>query len=131
MKKYWPHLLNIALLLYYIIIFIGMNNIDNLDNSYSPLIIITMLGIALLLVIGIWVEIIYFLIYEAKNKKTKNYIVTLILIYMLNIFYIPCYYLKYFIKDEKSKIKNIIYSIISILLTITMYVVILKWSLEH
>ena len=70
MKKYWPHLLNITLLLYYIIIFIGMNNIENLDNSYSPLIPITMLGVALLLVIGIWVEIIYFLIHEAKNKKT-------------------------------------------------------------
>lgn len=36
------------------------------------------------------------------------------------MYYIPCYYLKHVIKDTKYKLKNIIYIILSIILTITL-----------
>ncbi|MBP3920508.1 MAG: hypothetical protein J6D28_02970 [Bacilli bacterium] len=57
------------------------------------------------------------MVYAIKNKHK---IIHILLIYLLNMYYIPCYYLKHVIKDTKYKLKNIIYIILSIILTITL-----------
>ena len=86
----------------------------------------------MLLVFGIIGEIIYFLILVAKDKKLKSNPLYYVLIYMLNIFYIPCFVLKHIKKDKNYKKKNIIYLVISILLYILLTVNIMSFtSLEQ
>jgi hypothetical protein len=72
-------------------------------------------------VIGLWIEIIYYIIHAIKHKEIKNNTLCAVLIYLFNIFYIPCYKIKNIDKDKNYKKKNIIYLIISITLYLIMF----------
>lgn len=116
LRKYWTHILNILYLLTGIVLFIilGINE----DAFGFPVIIIL-----LVLTLFLWFEIIWHIVVIARNKEDDNRVLHAILSYILNIFYIPCYRLKYIVKDENHKVKNIVYIVGSILLYIVMYVV--------
>lgn len=110
-KKYLTHIFGIFFLGYLNILFyrLGHNN----DKQMMILFILE-----LLIVIGCIVEMIYFIIKAAKTKELKNKALHCILIYLFNIFYIPCFSLKHIYKDANYKIKNILYLIITIILYI-------------
>lgn len=125
-KKYWTHILNLIFLIYSICIFMFINYMGE-----SIEIITLLLSMLLLFVIGIWIEIIYFIIRVIKIKEIKNKVLVIFLIYILNVFYIPCFVLKNIYKDNKSKIKNIFYVIISIFLYILLAIIIFKVSFSE
>jgi len=118
-KKYWTHILNVIFLSYYICLFAFP---AYTNNGYS-------VGIAIMLVIGILMEIVFFMVKAANEKNLKNKVLHMICIYLLNIFYIPCFSLKYIYKDNKAKLKNILYVIISILLYILLGFMIFRFTL--
>lgn len=129
-KKYWSHILNIVFLLYCISILTFFANIK--DNEITSIAIpIILIGIEAVLVIGVWIEIIYFMIKAIKNNEIKNKALSIVLIYLLNVFYIPCFALKHIYKDNKAKYKNAIYIIISILLYLLLTIVIFRFSLKE
>ena len=114
-KKYYPMAISIIFIDLYSLL-IGATLIDNLgwlENNLIVGIIFTLLIFAL--VIGIWTEIILFMIHAGKNKQIKNNILWAVLIYFLNIFIIPYYNLKYVIKDKNVAVKMIIFVILLIL----------------
>lgn len=116
LKKYWTHILNILLFVFFIVMF----SMDNVlwSNEYNIFIWILII-LELIFVIAIWGEIIYYIVYVAKNKDIPNRGVKALLIYLLCYWYIPCFKLKYIDKDNNYKKKNIIYVIgISILMII-------------
>ena len=63
-------------------------------------------------------QIVYLMIHVIKNEKfsSNQKAVWLVLIYMLNVFSIPCYAYKYLLKDKNYKIKSTIYIILSVVL---------------
>ena len=115
MKKYWTHIFNISVFAYLIFIFtLFTNDTKNESPDNSAVFFITLLLIELILVIGVWAEIIYFIIKAAKNKELKNKGLHIAGIYFLNMFYIPCFCLKHVHKDSKVTVKNIIYVLVSV-----------------
>lgn len=129
-KKYFTHILSVFFLIYVNILFYLINHNSILQGKEYIYVILIILE--MLLVFGIIGEIIYFLILVAKDKKLKSNPLYYVLIYMLNIFYIPCFVLKHIKKDKNYKKKNIIYLVISILLYILLTVNIMSFtSLEQ
>lgn len=112
-KKYWTHILNLSFL-GYLVFLLGFlaSNISSTDEPPAYLGLLFLVQI--FMVIGIWVEIIYYMIKAIKIKDLKNIGLHIAGIYLLNIFYIPCFCLKYIHKDGKAKIKNIIYVLVSV-----------------
>lgn len=126
-KKYWTHIFNISTLAYLIYIFKLFSDIvknEGADNPPSHFIVF--LIIEILMVIGIWAEIIFFIVKAAKNKELNNKGLHIAGIYLLNLFYIPCFSLNHIYKDNKAKIKNIIYVIV----TICMFVIFSSYMLK-
>lgn len=121
-KKYWTHILNLIFLIYYICLFALFTYTNNNEIAYS-------IGIALIIVIGILIEIVFFMVKVAKEKNLKNKPLHMVCIYLLNIFYSPCFSLKYIYKDNKANLKNIIYVITSSLLYILLVFMIFKFTL--
>lgn len=131
LKKYWPHTINIMLLASYIAIFLILDICYN-NESFKPqnsyyILFLT----AILLVIGVWAEIIYFIIKVAKGKELNNKALHILGIWFLNIFYIPCLNMKHICKDNKYKKKNIIYLLVSILLYCMMTGIIFKYEVTR
>ena len=127
-KKYWTHILSLGFLIFPTIVFLMMKNTMYEEIDVSKIVIL-FIGI-FVFVIGIWVEIIYGMIHAIKHKEIENHGIYAILCYLFNVFYIPCYYLKYVVKDEKYKIKNIIYLVISIVLFMVMSISMFAWAIE-
>ena len=126
-KKYWSHIFNISVLAYLIYTFKSLSDIvENESADNPPTIFIVLIIIEVLLVLGVWGEIIYFIIKAAKNKELKNKGLHIAGIYFLNMFYIPCFSLKHVHKDSKAKIKNIIY----VLVTACMFIVFCSYMLK-
>lgn len=109
-KKYWTHAIS---LLFFITIIVYYAIIESKNEGFLPLLRGGLI-VEFVLVIAIWVEIIYFIIQAIKHKEIPNRSVKAVMIYFLNLFYIPCFYLKYIYKDEKYKVKNIVYLVCSI-----------------
>lgn len=125
LKKYWTHIVNILFFVSYIVIFFyyGALALDEI-NLVSGLFLV----LVFVLVIAIWGEIIYYIVYVAKNRELEKRGLKVALIYLFNAYYIPCFKLKYVDKDEKYNIKNIIYVVISIILTIVMVFSVFQFS---
>ena len=126
-KKYITHIFNIICMIYMTIILTYATNAE----TYNEKIFIPLLIIEGLFVIGVWVEIIYYIIHAIKHKEIKNNALCAVLIYFLNMIYIPCYSMKYISKDENHKRKNTIYLIISIILYVIMIGAVIKLSLNN
>ena len=120
-KKYFLNIFNLSFLLYLIFIFIILFN----NPDYGIYFII----IEILFVIGIFIEIIYYIVHAIKHKEINNNYLLAVLIYLFNIFYIPCYRMKYIIKDKNHKKINIIYIITSILLYVLILATIVLLSI--
>lgn len=119
-KKYWTHIFNISVFAYLIIIFmLFTNSVKNESSDNPPTYFIALLLIEVLMVFGILAEIIYFIIKAAKNNELENKGLHIAGIYFLNMFYIPCFSLRHIHKDNKAKIKNIIY----VLVTVSMFII--------
>ena len=117
LKKYWSHIFNLSFLIYFIIVFYIIKNMP--DRANFTLVIGTFIY-----VVGIWVEMIYYIVHAAQQKEIPNNGLCAFFCYLFNIFYIPCYSLKYVSKDKNYKKKNIIYLILSILLYISIIVLV-------
>lgn len=130
-KKYWPHTINIMLLACYIGIFSILDICYNDEGLKPPKIYGILLVAAISLVIGVWTEIIDFIIKVAKGKELNNKALHILGIWFLNIFYIPCLNMKHICKDNKYKKKNIIYLLVSILLYCTMTGIIFKYEVTR
>ncbi len=65
-KKYWTHIFNLIFLLYIISLFMFINFMEEKTTSIE--ILNLLLIIILFFVIGIWIEIIYFIIKVIKTK---------------------------------------------------------------
>lgn len=128
LKKYWPHMINISLLVCYIVIF-SILNFCKFEGSVPIFLPILALVTPILLVIGVWAEIIYFMIRIIASKEINNKALRVIGVWFLNIFYIPCFNLRHICKDEKHKKKNIIYLIVSILLYCAMTALIYRYQI--
>lgn len=131
LKKYWPHAINTMLLACYIEIFSILNICYNNEGLKPPKIYYILLLTAILLAIGVWAEIIYFIIKVAKGKELNNKALHILGIWFLNIFYIPCLNMKHICKDNKYKKKNIIYLVVSILLYCTMTGIIFRYEVTR
>lgn len=127
-KKYWSHILNISFLIYLTVFFaiIG-EGVKNESSAPPPAFFPLFLLIEILMVVGILFEIIYYMIKAAQCDDLKNKGLCMVGIYMLNVFYIPCFALKHIHKDSKAKVKNIIYVITSIVLFIAFYILVIKF----
>ncbi|MCR5146108.1 MAG: hypothetical protein K6B70_01995, partial [Clostridia bacterium] len=112
-KKYWTHILNLSFLGYlaFLLGFLA-SNISSTDEPPAYLGLLFLVEI--FMVIGIWVEIIYYMIKAIKIKNLKNVGLHIAGIYLLNVFYIPCFCLNHIHKDSKAKIKNFIYVLLSV-----------------
>lgn len=128
-KKYWPHAINITLLICYIAIFSILNINYNSEAKPPRIYDILMLLAPTLSVIGVWAEIIYFMIKVITSKELNHKVLRCLGIWFLNIFYIPCLNIKHICKDEKHKNKNIIYLVVSILLYCTMVGLISRYEI--
>jgi len=93
---------------------------NQLDNSILGLIVCIL---TILLVIGIWAEIIGFIIHAVKNKELKNNGLWVALIYFFNIFIIPYYNLKYVFKEKKLKLKMTIFSVLIVSIIVIVSIV--------
>lgn len=122
-KKYWTHILSLGFLICAIVLILILN-----VPSFNISLLFATIGILLLLVIGVWVEIIYSIVHAVKQKEIKNNGLCAIACYFLNIIYIPCYSLKYISKDKNYKKKNTIYLVVSILLFVFLIVLMVKLS---
>ena len=100
-KKYYPMIISLALVLIYSLI-IGAILIYNFDESNYILLVP-----AVFLTIGLIVETIVFIIHVIKNKELKNKFLWVFLIYTFNIVTIPYYNLKYVVKEEKITSKMV------------------------
>ena len=128
-KKYWTHIFNISSLVYLTFLFILFTNVvknENPDNP--PTYLIALFIIEIIAVLGIWAEIIYFIVKAAKDKELKNKGLHIAGIYFLNYFYIPCFSLSYIHKDSKAKVKNIIYVIVTVCLFVVFSTNLLKFQ---
>lgn len=128
-KKYWPHTLNLFFIIFsiYAVKFYSMVIIND-DIHTSPAYAIALLIIELVVVLGVIGEIIYFIIKAAKSKELANKGLHIAGIYFLNIFYIPCFNLKHVQKDDKSKVKNIIYVVAILCLYILFNFYVIKFQ---
>lgn len=108
-KLYYPMVISILFLCFITFVFIV-----NLKGIAFDGIIWILLVECLLFVIGIWAEIIGYIIHAVKNKNLKNKVLWVILIYYLYIFVIPYYHLKYVNKSEKVLRDMIIFGILMI-----------------
>lgn len=117
-KKYYPMVISLVFVAIYSVILGAAftNNLYIMENNSFTMVIILILVI--LLVCGIWAEIIGFIIHAAKNKKLKNNVLWAFMIYFLHIFIIPYYNLKYVTKEKKVTTKIIIFAILMILTAI-------------
>lgn len=95
------------------------NSVKNESSDNPPTYFIALLLIEVLMVFGILAEIIYFIIKAAKNNELENKGLHIAGIYFLNMFYIPCFSLRHIHKDNKAKIKNIIY----VLVTVSIFII--------
>ncbi len=120
-KKYWTHFIGIVYLVLINLFLLNFNTIINLFSKNNISIIIIFLIIFAFSVI-IWAGMIYFIIHAVKNKDNKNKLADALLIYFFNIYYIPCYYLKSIAKESKLVLKNTIYIITTIALTVALYI---------
>ena len=125
LKKYWTHIINILLFVFLILIFSFFNLLEGEDINFVTGLILTL---ELILVIMIWVEIIYYIIYVDRAKDIPNKGLKALFMYFLPYWYIPCFKLKYVDKDKNYKKKNIIYLIVSIsLFVLSMFVYVLNF----
>ena len=108
-KKYYPMIISLALVLIYSLI-IGGILIYNFDESNYILLVP-----AVLLTIGLIVETVVFIIHVIKNKELKNKVLWVFLIYLFNIVTIPYYNLKYVVKEEKITSKMVKFIILLLL----------------
>ena len=115
-KKYYPMLISIVFLSTYSLT-VGAVLIDNFDESNTII-----LAPLFLSTVGIWAEIIGFIIHAAKNKELKNNVLWAFLIYFFNIFIIPYYHLKYIVKEKKIISKMIIF-IVLLLLSVYIFII--------
>ncbi|MBE5806050.1 MAG: hypothetical protein E7313_04995 [Clostridiales bacterium] len=128
-KKYWTHIFNISSLVYLTFLFILFTNVVKNENPENPpTYFIALLIIEIIAVLGIWAEIIYFMVKAAKNKELKNKGLHIAGIYFLNFFYIPCFSLSHIHKDSKAKVKNIIYVIVTVCLFVAFSTNLLKFQ---
>ena len=126
-KKYWPHMINIAFCIVCDILF-SVINFCYLEEESSTVFGIFSILTVLLLVIGVWVEIIYYIVKIATSKELNNKVVHIICVWFLNLFYIPCFNLKHICKDEQYKLKNIVYLALSIALYIIMIALVIRFE---
>ena len=109
-KLYWP--MSISLLFLFIYgFFIGTIFYSDsvFQNNTLGLII---LFITILLVIGIYVEMVYFMVKACKNKDIHNKALWCIGLYILNIFIFPYFNLKYIYNEKKNILKMIVFTIL-------------------
>lgn len=119
-KKYYPMVISLIFVSTYSLI-AGAVTINNFDESNVILLVPLILSL-----VGIWAEIIGFIIHVAKNKGPKNNVLWAFLIYFFNIFIIPYYNLKYVVKEKKITSKMIVFII---LLLLSVYIFILSSNL--
>lgn len=125
LKKYWSHILNIVYL-GFVDAFIGfclfaMNNEEQMEGVPFAIMPI-MLLVELVLTFAVLGEIIYGIVKAIQDKDLSKKTLHIVLIYFLNLLYIPCFFTKYVNKDEKALVKNIVYLIIAGALYITLFV---------
>ena len=109
-KKYWTHI--ISFLIFMILLLTLFSGIENYNLFTILLLILMFAG-----VIGCWIAIIYYIIYVAKSDQIENKGLKIVLIYLFNLYYIPCFKLKYVDKDDNYKIKNTIFIILMLIFT--------------
>lgn len=106
-KLYYPMVISILFVCFITFVFIvNLNGV-----AFDGIIWILLIG-CLLFVVGIWAEIIGYMIHAVKNKNLKNKVLWVILIYYLYIFVIPYYHLKYVSKVERVMKEMIIFGVL-------------------
>lgn len=76
--------------------------------------IIISVGLAFISTISILIEMIVYMVHAGKSKEINNGL-WIVLLYMLNVFIIPYYNLKYICKANNVKIKTFLYAILLVL----------------
>lgn len=109
-KAYYPMIVSILFVFIYGI-YTGFI-INGEEIVEENIFIWIVLGFTILFVIGIWVEIICFIIHASKNKHLRNQVVWAFLIYFFNVFTIPYYNLKYVVKMKKVKVSMIVFGVL-------------------
>ena len=119
LKQYWTHIVCFCFLIVFlistIILYYAKVNPD-FENESNANIMIALLITLFIFVILIWVAIIYTMIKIQNNKKIKNKTKYYLFTYLLNVFYIPCYHTEFELKDKFYKYKNLLYTIISVII---------------
>ena len=126
-KKYWTHIVSIMIWLFIFGLSLSANYL--MESEFNIFVLLA-LGLELLLVVLIWVMIIYYIVYAATHSEIPNRVIKCILIHMFCYWYIPCFKLKYVDKDKNYKVKNIIYLIFSIILSLVSMILFIKFSFD-
>lgn len=116
-KKYYPMLITFIFMAMYSYVFANIFAPSSAMKDDSPFMIIFAI-LTILSVIGIWAEIIGFIIHAVKNGDQNNKIIWPFLIYFFNVFIVPYYNLKYVVKEKNIKTKMIVYIVLLSLITI-------------
>lgn len=116
LKLYWPMAITFLFLIIYGLLFgtfyFGEEIFEN--DAFG----VTIVFITLLLVIGVYGEMIYCIIKAANNKELKHNAWWCISLYLFHIFIIPYFYLKHICGEKKVKGRMFIFAGISILMFI-------------
>ena len=126
LKKYWTHLISYLTLgtLLMIVIFLNQTIIE--FTKEIKIISIIMTIILVLCVIGVYLETRYFCDKVTfGDLKLEHSDFHLFLIKNFNIFYIPCFDITHIARDEKHRIKNIIYLATTIIMGIGIIVLLI------
>lgn len=91
-KKYIPHITGLLL-------FLDLLFVIYFESKISGFLGIFCVLLMFLIVIGVWAQIIYYLIRCFNDKDINNKMFRCFMIYLFNVYYIPCFNLKYIIKD--------------------------------
>lgn len=106
-QSYYTYILSMVYLFGFGVIF-SCVIYDNMVIENSMFFMV-LLGMIIISVIGIWAEIIGFIIHASKKKDLNNKILWCFMIYLFNIFIIPYYNLKYVVKEEKLVSKILVF----------------------
>lgn len=108
-KSYYPMLFSILYM--FLLSFMTEGTTNNFVALKDGLL---MLIFILIVVVGIFVQMVGFIIHAAKNKNLKNKVLWALLIYFLNIFIMPYYNLKHVMKEKKVALEMIVFVLLMI-----------------
>lgn len=109
LKSYYPMFFSVSYM--FLLSFLTKGTTNNFIALKDGLL---MLIFTLLIVGGLFAQMIGFIIHAAKNKDLKNKVLWAFGIYFLNIFIMPYYNLKHIMKEKKVALEMVVFTLLMV-----------------